>query len=302
MADKIIMIRWCFMINGVLAGRPGTFMRKLRQMQAVGYPSMKLLPLVLWMSLVTSLSAVEIVAHRGFSARAPENTVAAFNLAWEQGADACELDLFLTGDGEIAVLHDADTKRTTKVSKIVRNSTLAELQTLDAGSWKNAIFKGEKIPSLEESLATLPLGTRRFLLEVKSGPEVVPVLAKKLAKWRLRGHQLCIIAFDRQVAQESKKALPWMKVYRLSSEKENRKPVDLTQLIADTKADGLDGLDLGLKWKWSEAMVKQIKDAGLEVHVWTVNRPADVRRLAALGVDGITTDDPVMAKAALEKK
>jgi glycerophosphoryl diester phosphodiesterase len=256
----------------------------------------------LTMTSIFSLSAVEIVAHRGFSARAPENTVAAFNLAWEQGADACELDLLLTADGEIAVLHDADTKRTTKVSKVVRNSTLADLQTLDAGSFKNAIFKGEKIPSLEESLATLPLGTRRFFLEVKSGPETVPVLAKKLAKWRLRGHQLCIIAFNRQVAQEAKKALPWIKVYRLSSEKEKKNPVDLTQLIADTKADGLDGLDLGLKWKWNEAMVKQIKDAGLEVHVWTVNRPGDVQRLAALGVDGITTDDPIMAKAALEKK
>lgn len=254
------------------------------------------------MTTVTSLSAVEIVAHRGFSARAPENTVAAFNLAWAQGADACELDLLLTADGEIAVLHDEDTKRTTKVAKIVRESTLADLQALDAGSFKNALFKGEKIPSLEESLATLPLGTRRFLLEVKSGPEVVPVLAKKLAKWRLRGSQICIIAFDRKVAQESKKALPWIKVYRLSSEKENKQPVDLAQLIADTKADGLDGLDLGLKWKWSEQMVKQVKDAGLELHVWTVNRPKDVRRLAELGVDGITTDDPVMAKAALEKK
>ncbi|TDU66570.1 glycerophosphoryl diester phosphodiesterase [Prosthecobacter fusiformis] len=263
---------------------------------------MKFLPLLVVLSLSASLSAVEIVAHRGFSSRAPENTVAAFKLAWEQGADACELDLLLTKDGEIAVLHDEDAKRTTKVPMLVANSSLAELQALDAGSWKKAIFKGEKIPSLEESLASMPLGTKRFLLEVKSGPEVVPVLAKKLSKWRLRGHQLCIIAFNRTVAQECKKALPWIKVYRLSSEKENKKPVDLTKLIADTKADGLDGLDLGLKWKWSEAMVKQIKDAGLELHVWTVNRPGDVKRLAELGVDGITTDDPVMARNALEKK
>lgn len=263
---------------------------------------MQALTITLLALMSISLQATEIVAHRGFSKQAPENTVAAFNLAWEQGADACELDLFLTGDGEIAVLHDSDTKRTTGVSKIVRNSTLAELQTLDAGSWKKAVFKGEKIPSLKEALDTLPVGTKRFLLEVKSGPEVVPVLAKQLKLWRLRAPQLCIIAFDRKVAQESKKAMPWIKVYRLSSEKENKEPVDLTQLIADTKADGLDGLDLGLKWKWNEALVKQVKDAGLELHVWTVNRPSDVRRLAALGVDGITTDDPVMARAALEKK
>lgn len=254
------------------------------------------------MSVSLSLSAVEVVAHRGYSAKAPENTVAAFNLAWDQGSDACELDLYLTKDGKIAVLHDKDTKRTTGVNKLVKDSTLAELQELDAGSWKNKAYKGEKIPDLAESLKTLPVGTKRFLLEVKCGPEVVPVLAKELSEWpKLRRHQLCIIAFNREVAQQSKKALPWIKVLRLSSEKENKQPVDLAQLIADTKADGLDGLDLGLKWKWSEEMVKQIKDAGLELHVWTVNKPGDVRRLAELGVDGITTDDPVMVKAALKK-
>lgn len=247
------------------------------------------------------LHAVEIVAHRGFSARAPENTVSAFKLAWEEGADACELDLYLTSDGEIAVLHDDSTKRTTGVAKIVKDTPIADIQALDAGSWKNKTYKGEKIPTLKESLETMPIGTKRFFLEVKCGPEVAPVLAKQLKNWKLRAPQLCIIAFDRKVAQECKKALPWLKVYRLSSEKENKQPVDLTQLIADTKADGLDGLDLGLKWKWSEEMVKQIKDAGLELYVWTVNKPGDAKRLAELGVDGITTDDPVMVKAAIGK-
>ena len=263
---------------------------------------MRVSSLLLLSLLSANLSATEIVAHRGFSQRAPENTVAAFNLAWEHESDACELDLYLTKDGEIAILHDADTKRTTGVAKIVKESTLAELQALDAGSWKAKGYKGEKIPTLIESLKTMPLGKKRFFLEVKCGPEVVPVLAKQLKTWRPRAGQLCIIAFDRAVAQESKKALPWLKVYRLSSEKtKDKKPVDLTQLIADTKADGLDGLDLGLKWAWNEALVKQVKDAGLELYVWTVNKPSDVKRLAALGVDGITTDDPVMMRTALKK-
>lgn len=253
--------------------------------------------------LMTQLQATEIVAHRGFSGRAPENTVAAFQLAWDHGTDACELDLYLTADQQIAVLHDKDTQRTTGVAKLVKESSLAELQKLDAGSWKAVAYKGEPIPTLAQSLATLPVGTKRFFLEVKCGPEVVPVLAQQLESWKPRAAQLCIIAFDRAVAQESKKAMPWMKVYRLSSEvTKDKKPVDLTQLIADTKADGLDGLDLGLKWKWDEAMVKQIREAGLELYVWTVNKPDDAQRLAALGVDGITTDDPVMLRAALEKK
>lgn len=235
--------------------------------------------------------------------RAPENTVSAFNLAWENGTDACELDLYLTSDGEIAILHDADTKRTTGVANLVKNSTLATLQALDAGKWKSATYQGEKIPTLAQSLATLPKGKKRFFLEVKCGPEVVPVLARQLATWKPRAEQLCIIAFDREVAKESKKALPWMKVYRLSSEKtKDKKPVDLAQLIADTREDGLDGLDLGTKWKWDEALVKQVKDAGLELYVWTVNKPAEAKRFMALGVDGITTDDPVMLRSALENK
>lgn len=246
-------------------------------------------------------SALEIIAHRGFSGIAPENTVAAFKLGWEKGTDACELDLYLTGDNKIAVLHDADTKRTTGVLKLVKESPLAELQTLDAGSWKNPTYKGERIPSLAESLATLPVGRQRFFLEVKDSVRVVPELTRQLAGWKSRAAQLCIIAFDRAVAQECKKAMPWMPVYRLSSEKtKDKKPVDLAKLISDTKADGLDGLDLGLKWDWSPALVEQVRAAGLKLYVWTVNKPEEARRLAALGVDGITTDDPVMLREALK--
>ena len=93
--------------------------------------------------------------------------------------------------------------------------------------------------------------------------------------------------------------MPWIKVYRLASVK----TTDLMQLIADTKSDKLDGLDLGTSdFPWDEAMVKQIRDAGLGLYVWTVNKPADAQRFAKLGVDGITTDDPVMVREALGKK
>lgn len=251
---------------------------------------------------VSLMHAVEIVAHRGFSERAPENTVAAFKLAWEHQTDACELDLYLTADAEIALLHDKDTKRTTGVPALVAQATLAELKKLDAGSWKDAKYANERIPTLSEALATMPAGRQRFFLEIKCGPEVVPVLARQLESWKPRAAQLCIIAFDREVARESKQAMPWLKVYRLSSpQTKDKKPVNLSQLVADAKADGLDGLDLSLKWAWSEAMVKQIRDAGLELYVWTVNKPEDAKRLAALGVDGITTDDPVMLRNALNK-
>ncbi|MES2594709.1 MAG: glycerophosphodiester phosphodiesterase family protein [Verrucomicrobiota bacterium] len=264
-------------------------------------PPTRLLLLGLSALAMSPLHAVEIIAHRGFSEIAPENTVAAFKLGWEKGTDACELDLYLTGDNQIVCLHDADTKRTTGVASKVKEATLEALQKLDAGSWKSPNYKGERIPTLAEALASLPKGKQRFFLEIKDSERIVPELARQLTTWKSRANQLCIIAFDRKVCQECKKAMPWMPVYRLSSEQtKDKKPIDLTQLIADTKADGLDGLDLGLRWKWTPAMVEQIRAAGLRIYVWTVNKPADVKRLASLNIDGITTDDPVMVRETLK--
>jgi glycerophosphoryl diester phosphodiesterase len=257
------------------------------------------------MLAVTAMSAhaVEIIAHRGFSARAPENTLGAFELAWKSGSDACELDVYLTADGKTAVIHDKDTKRTAGVKLGVAVSKQAELTVLDAGSWKGKEWANEKIPTLEQALATMPQGKQRFFIEVKCGAEIVPELKRILEPMKDRAAQLAIIAFNREAAAESKKALPWVQVYRLASGKtKDKKPTDLTQLIADTKADQLDGLDLSMAdFPWDEAMVKQIRDAGFGLYVWTVNKPADAQRFAKLGVDGITTDDPVMVREALAK-
>ena len=252
------------------------------------------------MSLTSTAPAQEIVAHRGFSARAPENTLSAFRLAWESGTDACELDLHLTADQQIVIMHDADTKRTTGIAKRISESTLADLRPLDAGTWKSPDYKGEPIPTLAEALATLPQGPQRFFLEIKCGPEVVPVLAQQLEAWKPRAKQLCIIAFDRKVAQDSKKALPWLEVYRLSSEQtKDKKTVDLATLIQDTQDDHLDGLDLSRKWNWTPELVQQIRKANLKLFAWTVNDPAEARHLASLGIDGITTDDPTATRQAL---
>jgi glycerophosphoryl diester phosphodiesterase len=248
-----------------------------------------------------SAHAIEIVAHRGYSERAPENTVGAFNLAWKSGTDACELDVQLTADGRTAVIHDKNTLRTTGVKLDVAKSRQADLTALGAGAWKGAEWAGEKIPTLEQALATLPVGNQRFFIEVKCGAEIVPELKRILEPMKDRAAQLAIIAFKRDAAAESKKAMPWIRVYRLASGKtKNKKPTDLAALIAETQADKLDGLDLGVAdFPWDEAMVKQVRDAGFGLYVWTVNKPEVVKRFARLGVDGITTDDPVMVREAL---
>lgn len=242
----------------------------------------------------------EIIAHRGFAAQAPENTVASFRLGWEKGADSCELDIHLTSDQQMVVIHDADTMRVAGEKKVVKQTSLAELRSLDVGSWKGAQWKGEKIPTLAEALATMPAGPRRFFLEIKSGPEVVAPLQKLLEPMRARAAQLVIISFHREACVKAKQVMPWLKVFLLASGKKDKQPrTDLAQVIADTRKDGLDGVNLGDDWPWDAAMVKQIRDAGLGLYVWTVDDAEKARKLAALGVDGITTNDPPRIRKAL---
>ncbi len=243
---------------------------------------------LLFLLLAMNAAAVEIIAHRGFSAKAPENTVEAFELAWKSGADACELDIHLTADGEVVVIHDKDTKRTFPgENKVIAKTKLADLKEL---------------PTLAQALATMPADRGRFVIEIKTGPEIVPALVKVLEPLRERAKQLAIISFQRDACAAAKKALPWIPVLQLSGskDKKTKQPLDLAQVIAQAKAANLDGLDLGADWKWDAAMVSQIRAAGLKAVVYTINKPAEVARYAQLGVDGITTDDPVMAKKALE--
>lgn len=255
------------------------------------------------LALALPCAATEIVAHRGYSAKAPENTVAAFNLAWKTGTDACELDLYLTADEGIIILHDKDTKRTTGKVLVPAKSTVADLQMLDAGSWKDPKYKGEKLPTLQEALATLPLGKKRFFLEIKCKAEVVPALTKVLEPMKARAQQLCIICFDFPTCAAAKKAMPWIKVYLLADGKDQQKlpRTDVTPFIQQAKEAGLDGLDLGANWPWSESFVKQIRDAGLEIYVWTVDDPEQAKVLAGLGIDGLTTNEVTKIREALQK-
>jgi len=120
-----------------------------------------------------------IIAHRGASDSAPENTLAAVRGAWAEGADTLEVDVHLTRDGRLAVIHDPDTQRTTGIPRVVAETTLAELQQLDAGRWKDARFAGEQIPALDDVLAIIPPAKRVFI-ELKSGPEAIDALVRWL--------------------------------------------------------------------------------------------------------------------------
>lgn len=240
---------------------------------------------------LTAGPQVEFVAHRGESFDAPENTLAAFRLAWDRDVSTIELDVYQTKDGELIVTHDADTKKTTGVSKIVKESTLAELRTLDAGRWKDARFAGEKLPTLAESLATIPERGRCFI-ELKTGPEVIPALVKVIEASGKRPEQLAIISFNSATIAEAKSRLPRHQAYWIVSVKKDKTTGVLAptvnELIAKAKEVHADGLDLSIPP--TREYVDPVKAAGLRLFVWTVNEVALAKQFVELGVDGITTD------------
>ena len=251
--------------------------------------------LLLLLGLAAQTSAVDIIAHRGASHDAPENTLASFKLGWAQHADAVELDIWLTKDGKILCLHDADTKRTTGVAKKVVESTLAELRTLDAGTWKDPQWKGERLPTLAEALAAIPAG-KRLVIEIKCGPEVLPELARDLKASGKPDAQIVIISFKHDVCAQAKKLFPQIPVLFLSSFKQDKatgawSPTPAA-LIQQAKSAGLDGLNLSHKGPLDAAFIRQVHAAGLKFYVWTVNDADLARRLLADGADGITTDRP----------
>ena len=256
---------------------------------------MKPLLLLATLALAAHTHAVDIIAHRGASHDAPENTLAAFKLGWQQRADAVELDIWLTKDGKIAVCHDADTKRTTGVAAKIPDTNLADLRALDAGSWKAPQWKGEPLPTLTEAIALIPDG-KRLVIEIKCGVEVLPELQRVLKASGKPDAQFVIISFSYPVCTDAKKLFPKIPVLFLSSFKQDKATGAWSptpdSLIAKAKAAHLDGLNLSFKGPLDAAFVKQTHAAGLKFYVWTVNDAAIARQLLAAGADGLTTDRP----------
>lgn len=245
---------------------------------------------------------VEIVAHRGASFDAPENTVASFKLAWEQKADAAELDIHLSKDGKIVVLHDPNTKRVAGLDRKVVDQTFAELRALDVGKWKHARFAGEKLPTLGEMLATVPDG-KRVLIEVKCGPEIIPELDRVLKASKLKSEQTPIISFNAGVISAVKKARPDLQAYWLATiAPKKAKPRTAEELIATAQKVKADGLDLSADAAiLTKEFGAKVKAAGLRLYVWTVNDADLAKQMIAAGAQSITTDRPAWLREQLAK-
>lgn len=251
-------------------------------------------------------SAQHIVAHRGASHDAPENTLAAFRLAWQQGADGIEGDYYLTTDGRVACIHDADTQRVAGEKRIVAESTFAQLRKLEVGSWKDERWRGEKIPSLEEVLATVPAG-KKAIIELKVGPEIVAPMAKILTASGLQPEQIVIISFHSQTIAACEQQLPHLRSHWLTSYKQekdgtwNPTAQKLTATLKQIKTDGLGSR--AVTEYFNNALLKQLQNDGLkEFHVWTIDDPEVARKYQNLGAWGITTNRPGWLRQQLQLK
>lgn len=235
-----------------------------------------------------------IVAHRGASHDAPENTLAAIALGWAQGADRVEIDVRLSCDGTVVLSHDAMLQKTAGLARAVAELDRAALRALEVGSWKGAAFAGVRMPFLPETLAAVP-ADKGILIEIKTDEGIVPALRRDIEAGSLALERVTLICFEAAVLRCAKAALPRCKTLHLAGgawENKIRTAAELDGLIAQARAAGFDGLNLGDDWPLDAAQVAHVHAAGLECHVWTVNDAARARQLAAAGIDGITTDRP----------
>ena len=258
----------------------------------------------LLMNLTSLAYAQNIVAHRGASHDAPENTLASFRLAFEQNADAIEGDFFLTKDQQIVCIHDAKTKRTSGEEHDVAETTLEDLRKLDVGRWKDARFEGEKIPTFAEVLSVVPAG-KKVYIEIKCGPEIVPYLIPVLKSSGLKAEQTIVISFNDRVIAATREQIPGIKAYWLVGFRENKetKAIEptLDTILKTAREIKTQGIDIQAHRTIVNAeFINRLRAEKLEFHIWTVNDPADARHFKSLGVDSITTDRPAFLRAELK--
>ena len=234
----------------------------------------------------------QIIGHRGASAYAPENTMPAFKLALEQGADGFELDTMLTADGIPIVIHDRSVDRTTNGTGNVEKITLAEIQALDAGGWFSRDFAGTNIPLLEEVLDTFK-GQEMINIELKNSHSPNNTLPDKVVELveKVNGFDhILFSSFNYSGLQRIKKLHPEAKIGLLFP------PGIFPKLLALNTARSIKPECIHPHFSsCSMNFIQRQHDQSREVNAWTVNNKKLIEDLWARGIDGIITNDPQIA-------
>jgi glycerophosphoryl diester phosphodiesterase len=238
---------------------------------------------------------VLVIAHRGASGHAPENTLAAFKKAVALGATFIETDLHLSRDARFVAIHDATLNRTTNGQGSVHDLTLAELRRLDAGSWFGSEYAGERIPTLEEILAFSKKNDVVFYLELKPGGSWGGEHAL-IGALRESGEipRAVVISFDASIVLSLRKIEPTLMtglLYDGQIENPVEKAVEVGARQLLVRGDLV-----------TPSLLIEARKRDLQVVCWTVNHPAHMRLLIAAGADGIMSDYPDRLVATLKKE
>ena len=235
-----------------------------------------------------------LIAHRGASGYAPENTLAAFRKAVAMGLGFIETDLQLTRDARFVAIHDDIVNRTTNGQGNVHDLTLAEIRRLDAGSWFGSAFAGERVPTLEETLEFAKRHDVVFYLELKPGGSWGGEHAL-IGALRESGEfaRVVVISFDSALVAAVRRVEPTL-MTGLLCDGQIDKPIEKTLEIGARQLVIRGNLV-------TPAMIAEAKRHDLQVICWTVNHPAHLRLLASAGVAGIMSDYPDRLNAVQPK-
>lgn len=236
-----------------------------------------------------------VIAHRGGAKLAPENTLASFKNAIRLGADMIEIDIHLSKDSEIIVIHDDSLNRTTNGTGNIKDLTLEEIKKYDAGSWFGENFKNEKVPTLAETFKTIN-GKAKLLIEIKDGDEKYPGLEKKLVE-SIKKHKVSdwviIQSFNKSSILRIKKINPKLVTYYLMGG-------NFDDFYSEVSAKIENGETIEKKFNGiaphhsllDKQKVKLLHNAGFGVFTFTVNKVEQMNEMIDIKVDGIITDIP----------
>ncbi len=230
-----------------------------------------------------------VIAHRGESFDAPENTLASVNLAWERNDDAVEIDVRLSKDDRIVVIHDKTTLRTSGENFTVKDENYSVLKKLDVGGFKEKSFEGEGIPLLRNIIAGMPRNKYLFV-EIKSRENTADVIKSFCERENVNPVYVKFISFNYKLLMHLKSLLPEFEMYWIVDDKIPIFKKNLTKIIERCKVAGLDGLDFDEKMINSKSVIDEIHKANLKLYCWTVNDVKRAKELRDWGIDGVTSD------------
>jgi len=230
-----------------------------------------------------------IIAHRGESYDAPENTLASINLAWKRDADAVEIDVQLTKDEKIVLIHDKTTLRTGGKYKRIVSNNYDELLKIDVGQYKGTRWKNERIPLLGEVLDSMP-GNKILFVEIKSDERIIKPLQNLIEQKKINPVQIKFIGFNINTIKVLKEKLPEIGTYWIVEGKNYKTKANLKQTITKCLSARLDGLDVQARKYLNKDVIHSVKNSGLKIYTWTADDPERAKRLYLDGIEGITTN------------